>query len=442
MRTAYLVLFVCASGILQARASPVEDVEFFEKQVRPVLAEHCYKCHGPEKQKAELRLDSREAILKGTDLGPVLVPGSPDESSLITSIRHQGESKMPEKADKLADNDIAALTEWVRMGAPWPAHLKAAPSLQAAAAQEHWSFQPVTNPPVPDVHEPAGWAQSQIDRFVLATLDQAQVLPSQGATRRTLIRRATFDLTGLPPTLEEVESFEQDTAPDAFERLIDRLLSSPRYGERWGRYWLDVARYSDTKGYVFQEERRYPYSYTYRDWVIRAFNEDLPYDQFLIQQIAADHVADPDNSQSLAAMGFLTLGRRFLNQQPDIIDDRIDVISRGTMGLTVSCARCHDHKFDPVTQKDYYALYGVFASSTEPAELPLLGGHSDEGARTEYEKELSIRQEKVRTFIAEKSLQLSMLATVTLQVPVMLPPGPRDVIKVLLNRLDRIGRVS
>ena len=190
--------------------------------------------------------------------------------------------------------------------------------------------------------------KNPIDAFILAKLEEKGLAPSKPADRRTLIRRVSFDLIGLPPTPEEVEAFVADPSPDAYEKLVDRLLASPHYGERWGRHWLDVARYADTKGYVFTEERRYPYAYTYRDYVIRAFNEDLPYDQFIVQQLAADRLPLGDDKRPLAALGFLTLGRRFLNNQPDIIDDRIDVTMRGLLGLTVGCARCHDHKFDPI----------------------------------------------------------------------------------------------
>ncbi|HZT79770.1 MAG TPA: DUF1549 and DUF1553 domain-containing protein [Gemmataceae bacterium] len=235
--------------------------------------------------------------------------------------------------------------------------------------------------------------------------------PAPPADRRTLLRRITFDLIGLPPTPEEVDAFLNDPSPDAYEKVVDRLLASPHYGERWGRHWLDVARYADTKGYVFTDERRFPFSYTYRDWVIRSLNEDLPYDQFVLQQLAADQLlpltlSSPpaaggegrvggDDKRSLAAMGFLTLGRRFLNNPHDIIDDRIDVVCRGLMGLTVACARCHDHKYDPISQKDYYALYGVFASSVEPKELPVLMEPTPSPAYRAYEKELAVLQKAV-----------------------------------------------
>ena len=232
--------------------------------------------------------------------------------------------------------------------------------------------------------------------------------PGAGAAadRRTLIRRATFDLTGLPPEPADVEAFVKDPAPDAWEKVIDRLLASPRYGERWGRHWLDVARYADTKGYVFQEERRYPFAYTYRDYVVRAFNSDLPYDRFVIQQIAADRLPLGDDKRPLAALGFLTLGRHFLNSTPDIIDDRIDVVMRGLQGLTVGCARCHDHKFDPIPMRDYYSLYGVFASSVEPRDLPVLSTPDPTPAYLAYEKELKTLQQAVADFEQKNKAEL------------------------------------
>ena len=246
---------------------------------------------------------------------------------------------------------------------------RASPSTGDSAG--HWAFQPVRHATPPPVKEKE-WVRSPIDAFVWARLEAAGMAPSPRADRRTLIRRATIDLLGLPPLADEVEAFEADSSPDADARLIDRLLASPRYGERWGRHWLDVARYADTKGYVFTQDRRYPYAFTYRDYVIAALNSDLGYDQFIIQQIAADQLPLGDERRSLAALGFLTVGRRFLLDQNEIIDDRIDVVCRGLMGLTVTCARCHDHKYDPIPTEDYYSLYGVFASSVEPAELPLL----------------------------------------------------------------------
>jgi hypothetical protein len=279
--------------------------------------------------------------------------------------------------------------------------------LSLADSRNFWSFKRPVDAAAPEVS--GDWARTAIDRFVLAKLREKGLEPSGAADRRTLIRRAYFDLVGLPPSMGEVDAFVNDPLPEgaAWEKVIDRLLSSPQFGERWARHWLDLARYADTKGYVFQEERRYPYAYTYRDWVISAFNQDLPYDQFLVYQIAADRVlaADPKiENRHLAAMGFLTLGRRFLNNIHDITDDRIDVVTRGTMGLTVACARCHDHKYDPIPAADYYSLHGVFLSSVEPggAELPLLAQSAKGPAAEQYEKELAKREEAVRKFKKER----------------------------------------
>ena len=379
-----LETLTCAALVLTGRAVPgtepvkkpasaasPQGAEFFERRIRPLLAERCLSCHGPKKEMAGLRLDTKERLLKGSDNGPVVVPGQPEKSPLILAVRQTGDVKMPPKA-KLSADAVADLTRWVQMGTPWPETAKtadtAAPSI-AAVRKRHWAFQPVRKPALPAVKDTA-WALTDVDRFVLARLEEKNLAPSPEANRHTLLRRASFDLTGLPPTPEEIEAFEADRSPNAFARVVDRLLASPRYGERWGRHWLDVARYADTKGYVFTEERRFPFAYTYRDYVIRSFNEDLPYDQFILHQLAADRLPLGADKRPLAAMGFLTLGRRFLNNVPDIIDDRIDVTMRGLQGMTVACARCHDHKFDPIPQKDYYSLYGVFASSVEPRELP------------------------------------------------------------------------
>ena len=383
-RSALAVAWIAASGSVGAgwaRAeepkpagtpTPPEAVEFFEARVRPILVERCVKCHGPRKQSSGLRLDSRAAVLKGGDTGPAVVPAKPEESLMIQAVAHRhDELKMPPNG-KLPDADVQFLTRWVALGAPWPADsAKNAAMSPSAAAPAHWAFQPLRPVPPPRVKD-RSWAASPVDAFILARLEAAGIAPSPTADKRTLIRRATIDLWGIPPTADEVEAFEADASPDAFARVVDRLLASPRYGERWGRHWLDVARYADTKGYVFTQERRYPYAYTYRDYVINAFNADLPYDRFIVEQIAADQLPQGGDNRPLAAMGFLTVGRRFLLDQNEIIDDRIDVVSRGLLGLTVTCARCHDHKFDPIPTEDYYSLYGVFASSVEPADLPVL----------------------------------------------------------------------
>ncbi|WP_406696569.1 PSD1 and planctomycete cytochrome C domain-containing protein [Singulisphaera sp. Ch08] len=377
------------------------STEFFEARVRPLLVDSCVRCHGEKKQSGGLRLDSREAILEGGDSGPALVPGNPDTSLLMQVIRHTHEEyKMPPKG-KLPAPAIEALAEWVVQGAPWTKGTVLTAAEKDQATEQHWAFQPVRQvKPAPVKTQ--GWGTSTIDAFILAKLESAGMSPSGQVDKRTLIRRATFDLTGLPPTAAEIEAFEADPAPDAFAKVVERLLASPQYGERWGRHWLDVARYADTKGYVFNEERRYPFSYTYRDYVIRSFNEDLPYDQFLLQQIAADRLPLEGNTQPLAALGFLTVGRRFLNNQQDIIDDRIDVVTRGLLGLTVSCARCHDHKFDPIPTADYYSLYGVFASSNEPADPPLITPTTSTPESIAFDLEHAKRSEKVNTFLVSK----------------------------------------
>jgi len=244
-----------------------------------------------------------------------------------------------------------------------------------------------------------------IDAFLAQKHKDHGILPQPQADARTRVRRASVDLLGLPPSAEAVEAFSRDPSDRAYNQLINRLLASPQYGERWARYWLDIARYADTKGYVFEEERRYPYSYTYRDYVIHAFNQDLPYDRFLIEQLAADQLNLGADQRPLAALGFLTLGRRFLNNIHDIIDDRLDVVFRGTMGITIGCARCHDHKFDPVPSKDYYSLYGVFASSSEPAEKPLLGQSALPPAYPQYVEERKKRTEELESFRTKKTAE-------------------------------------
>jgi hypothetical protein len=382
-----LALGLAPIGLTVSAADPAPGaIDFFENKVRPVLAEKCYSCHGPKKQSAGLRLDTADGLTAGADNGPVVVPGDPAKSRLVASVSRTGDYPMPPK-HPLAAAEVAVLTEWVKQGAAFPA--RANGRREPAGGGSHWAFQPVRRPAVPEIRNPQSEIRNEIDRFVLARLEREGVKPAPPADPRTLIRRAYYDLIGLPPTAAEVEAFAADPSPDAWEKLIDKLLASPQYGERWGRYWLDVARYADTKGYVFQEDRNFPYAYTYRDYVIRSFNEDKPFDRFILEQLAADKLDLGDDKRPLAAMGFLTLGRRFLNSTPDIIDDRIDVVTRGLMGLTVQCARCHDHKFDPVPIADYYSLYGVFASSEEPKELPLIGGAGWTTDRVKYEVDLA-----------------------------------------------------
>jgi mono/diheme cytochrome c family protein len=368
------------------------DLEFFESKVRPVLAEHCFKCHSAKENKTKggLAMDSRELILKGGDTGPALVPGQPDKSLLIRAVRHEtAELAMPPKDPQLSQDKIAALAEWVRRGAPDPRTGGPAPAahLDIAKARAHWAFQPVKRP---DLRGPGA---TDIDRL-LGEAQRAQGLGvAARADARTQVRRLAYDLTGLPPSPEMVEAFEKTPTDDAYARLVDDLLASPRFGEKWARYWLDVARYADTRGVPvpITADARFLYSYAYRDYVIGAYNEDKPFDRFILEQIAADRLPDAGR-EVLPALGFLTLGRTFLNNNNDIIDDRIDVVTRGLLGLTVACARCHDHKFDPVPTKDYYSLYGVFNSSEVPTEPEIIREREDNPDRADY---LAKRAEKM-----------------------------------------------
>ncbi|MBN9122111.1 MAG: PSD1 domain-containing protein [Planctomycetes bacterium] len=401
IRVAFGLVALVALGV-PVRAADPAALEFFEKSVRPVLVEKCLSCHA-EKAKGGLRLDTREAVLKGGERGPGVVPGKPKEGLFLKALGHTDEDlKMP-PAGKLPDRDIAALEKWVELGAPWPEKLTlASPNAIEKAAAKHWAFQRVTRPPIPKLNSPT---TNPIDAFVTAKLSDKGLSLSPRADKRTLVRRATFDLTGLPPTPEEVDAFLKDEAPDAYEKLVDRLLASPRYGERWARHWLDVARYADNKGYVFFEGREYPWAWTYRDYVIRAFNADKPFDRFVTEQLAADLIA-PNDVEAQAALGFLTIGGHFMNNTHDIIDDRIDVVTRGLMGLTVTCARCHDHKFDPVPSADYYSLYGVLRSSAEPTVPPLAGAAPKEPEHQLYEAELAIREKQLLDFVTGKHANL------------------------------------
>ncbi|MDB6122825.1 MAG: Protein of unknown function (DUF1553)/Protein of unknown function (DUF1549)/Planctomycete [Pedosphaera sp.] len=385
--TAKAVLSLIAAAILlsiatgaSAEPSP-EQLEFFESKIRPLLSGRCYKCHsaGSEKLKGNLLLDSQAGLLKGGEGGLIVAPGEPEKSRLIEAVNYGNpDLQMPPKG-KLSKEQIAVLTEWVKMGAPWPKEAAMA-KLEGKAPvfdlekrrREHWAWQPIKTRTPPSVKNTC-WIANPVDRFILAKLEENHLAPAPPADRRTLIRRLNLDLIGLPPTPEEVENFVQDNSANAYEKVVDRLLSSPRFGERWARHWLDLVRYAETLGHEFD----YPiqYAWRYRDYVIRAFNADVPYNQFVTEHIAGDLLENPRRhptehfNESIIGTGFFWLGQRIHSpvdirqDQADVIDNQIDVLSKTFLGLTVACARCHDHKFDAIATKDFYALYGVLESS-------------------------------------------------------------------------------
>ena len=332
----------------------------FETAIRPVLAGTCFRCHGGKKVGGGLRVDSREALLTGGDRGPAVVPGDPEASLIVSAIGHADDLKMPPDR-RLPDSALADFSAWIREGAPWPS---AGPKMTEGP---HWAFQAIRRPVPPE--DPSGWAFSPIDRFVSAGLRAKGLRPVAEADRRTLLRRLSFDVIGLPPTSEEMAAFLADEAPDAWERQVERLLASPRYGERWGRRWMDVAHYADTAG--DNADYPVPEARLYRDWIIDALNADMPYDRFVRDQVAGDLFAEEappeQRADRVVATTFLGLSRRYATAPYELwhlsIEDAIDTTGRAFLGLTLRCARCHDHKFDPVTTAEYYSLYGVFAST-------------------------------------------------------------------------------
>ncbi|WZO96659.1 PSD1 and planctomycete cytochrome C domain-containing protein [Isosphaeraceae bacterium EP7] len=366
---------LCLWFTAAAMAGDGPGEEFFEKEVRPLLVARCQSCHGEAKQKGGLRLDSLPSALAGGGTGPAVVPGKPAESLLVDAIRYGELYQMPPKS-RLPEAEVATLTRWVEMGAPWPASVAAAakPSnhFDLTERARHWSFQPVRLAEPPRVADEA-WPTGEIDRFLLSRLEAKGLKPAPDAGRVTLIRRTTFDLTGLPPTPAEVDAFMADMAPDAFAKVVDRLLDSPHYGERWARHWLDLVRFAETAGHEFDYDHLD--AWRYRDYVIRAFNADVPYDRFVVEHLAGDLVPDPRRDpangadESILATGFFLLGEGthspvdVREEQMRRVSDQVDVISKAFLGLTVACARCHDHKFDAISTRDYYALAGYLASS-------------------------------------------------------------------------------
>ncbi|MBX9652109.1 PSD1 and planctomycete cytochrome C domain-containing protein [bacterium] len=381
-------------------------VEFFELKVRPLLVNRCLRCHSKVQNESELRLDSHEALVKGGVRGPAIDIDNPGQSLILEAINRAGELKMPPDK-KLRDDEVAVLTKWINEGAVWPAKHRRRDD------DNHWAFAPIEKPPIPAVN--SDWCATPIDNFLFDAMARKGVRPNKRASRETLIRRVTFDLIGLPPTPEDLNRFLSDGRPDgeAYAAVVDRLLDSPHYGERWGRHWLDVARFADTPGFSSDDIGLgvgvYQDAFTYRDYVIESFNRDLPFDKFICQQLAADLMPESkDDLVTQRALGFLTCGRRDKRDLHEVYDDRIDTVTRGLMGLTVHCARCHDHKIDPIPTADYYSLYGVFASTFEPSPFPELPVKQTPMGQ-EYVRERQNRLASVNAYLDQKSNEAERL---------------------------------
>lgn len=418
---AWMALFVAGTLTARAEEQPKfapDQIAFFEKSIRPLLVERCEKCHGPEKQWSSLRLDSRETVLSGGDSGAAISLETPKESLILTRVRSSdADERMPPKEDPLSEQQIADLEKWIAMGAPFPSSEVTKGKIKRDP--NHWAFSPPTEQTVPQ-YEGVPFVRTPIDAFVYQRLVVNGMRPTDETDRRTLLRRVTFDLTGLPPTPEEVDAFVADQSPNAYEKVVERLLASPGYGERWGRHWLDVARYSDSNG--LDENVCHGNAWRYRDYVVNAFNSDLPFSKFVTQQLAGDLLAAGDDGEKrtlLTATGFLTIGPKVLAEvdeakmQMDIIDEQLDTVGKAFMGLTLGCARCHDHKFDPISTADYYGLAGVFKSTRAMESYTKLARWYENelpdapyaAAKAAFDVQLNQRKSKVDEFVstAEKT---------------------------------------
>ena len=445
-------LTFAALAIVPLDVSATEDlkpdpssIEFFEKEIRPVLLKNCVSCHGPTQQFSSLRVDSREALLKGGNRGPAMVPGDASLSLLAKAVRHDG-LKMP-VGGKLAAEEIAAIEKWIQLGAPWPIDKRwfvctGAPGFYERIKKEHWAFQPVRD----QQPEPMATASDPVDRFIFAALRTAGLKPAEPADRQTLIRRLSLVLTGLPPTPLEVDLFVRDESPGAYARLVDRLLDSPHFGEHWARHWMDVMRFAETFGNDWNYEIKG--AWLYRDYLIRAFNQDVPYDQLIREHLAGDLLEKPRiNAQegineSLIGTSFLRLGElghddciRFRQIRTDVVDNQIDTLGKAFQGLTVACARCHDHKLDPIPTSDYYALYGALTSSRmvmRNADTPDVNAAAKQRLR---ELKPLIRAELAKQWIQETGLIPRYLMAAH-RAWKGLPPKPQDLTDLSLDRIQ------
>jgi len=464
-RSFFLLLPFIAVSVVEAEeidakpasASP-EQIRFFENKIRPLLANACYECHSEDWQESDLRLDTLQGMLTGGKAGPALLPGKPKGSLIVTAVTYRdNDLKMPPE-EKLSDAQIADLTKWVEMGAPHPdsgsIKIDHSSGIDLEKGRQHWAFQTPVKPEVPAVSESA-LVHNPIDAFLLARLEEKKIKPVPLADKRTLIRRATFDLIGLPPTPEEVDHFLADDSVDAFAKVIDRLLASPHYGERWGRHWLDVVRYADSNG--LDENIAHGNAWRYRDYVVNSLNVDKPYDQFLTEQLAGDLIDEEVFSkrrENLIATGYLVLGPKVLAEvdetkmEMDIVDEQLDTIGRGLIGLTLGCARCHDHKFDPVAQKDYYALAGIFKSTLAMESFTKIAKWNENLIATpeqieqkeNHEQQIAERKETIKNLLAaaKKAVPESTGETVPADIEKRFPEETQTKLKKLREELKQL----
>ena len=426
--------------LLQGATWAQTPEDHFEKKVRPLLVERCVKCHGPETSRSSLRLDSYEGAIKGGKRGAALVPNAPAESLLLKVVRRQGDLKMPPDGP-LSTREISDLELWIKQGAVYPKSNKI-----VRGTAEHWSFQPIKQQSIPKVKD-SSWVRNPIDAFILSKLETAGIAPSKQADKRTLIRRVSFDLTGLPPTLSESALYLADDSANAYENMVNRYLASPAYGERWGRHWLDVARYADSNG--LDENVAHGNAWRYRDYVVESFNKNVPYNQFISEQIAGDllpYKSDSEKHAHLIATGYLTLGPKVLAEvdkqkmEMDIIDEQIDTMGKTFLGLTLGCARCHDHKFDPILTADYYSLAGVFKSTKTMESLVTiakwnenpLANEKETAQLKEYTAKVAESKKKADDFLEEQRKALASEKKLTpKEIEALLKDEPKANLKKL-----------
>lgn len=462
---AFFALSATCLSAAEVKKPTQKQIQFFESKIRPLFIKHCYDCHGPDEQESDLRMDSFQGIVKGGKAGSLVVPGKPEQSLLITAVLYQTPDLQMPPDEKLSKQEINDLTNWVKIGAPYPdadlSLLRKANNkgkLDLKKEREFWSFQKVKKPKVPAVKNKA-WVKNPIDQFVLSKLEQANITPARAADKRTLIRRTTFDLTGLPPTPLAIQLFLNDTSPQAFEKVVDRLLASPHYGEHWGRHWLDIARYADSNG--LDENVVFGTAWKYRDYVVNALNKDKPYDQFLKEQLAGDLLEPTEDiairNERLIATGFLSLGPKVLAEadstkmEMDIIDEQINTIGVSLMGLTLGCARCHDHKFDPILADDYYGLAGILKSTKIMEHYKVVARWHENSLATkaelkvqaEWDQKLKVENDKIAALVKSENARLLKEGGKDFKLPKKPEPSyTKEVQKQLKALRDKVAAIT